>query len=44
VCPFVTSFSSHTSEARDLKIVMYNPYMNGSKATIKIFVILPWSW
>jgi len=35
----VTSFSSHTSEARGLKIGMHNPYMDGSKVTIQIFDI-----
>jgi len=40
-CPFDTSFSSHASEARGLKIGMLNPYMNGSKVNDKIFYILP---
>jgi len=33
----VTSFSSHTSKARGLKIGMHNPYMYGSKVTDQIF-------
>jgi len=39
----VTSFSSNTSEARDLKIGTHNPYMNGSKVTNQIFDIFPGS-
>jgi len=30
-CAAITSFSSHTSGARGLKVGMHNPYMNGSK-------------
>jgi len=37
----VTSFSSHTSEARGLKIGMHIPHMDGSKATVQFFDILP---
>jgi len=33
----VTSFSSHTNEARGLKIGMHNPYMAGSKVINHIF-------
>jgi len=42
--PYVTSFFSHASEARDLKIGMHNPYIDGSKITSQIFDILPRSW
>jgi len=38
---FVTSFSSHTSEARGLKFSMLNPHMDGSKVNDQIFDILP---
>jgi len=34
-----TSFSSHTIEARGLKIDMHNPYIDGSKVTNQFFVI-----
>jgi len=34
----ITSFSSHTSEARGLKIGMHNPYMDGSKVTIQFLI------
>jgi len=44
VCPSVTSSFSHTSKARDLKIGMHNPYVNGSKVTNQIFDIVTWSW
>jgi len=37
----VTSISSHTSEARELKLGMHNSHMDGSKATGQIFSILP---
>jgi len=37
----VTSFSSHTSEARGLKFGMHNPNKDGSKVTNQIFDILP---
>jgi len=40
----VTSFSSHTSEARGLKISMHNSYMDGSKVTDQIFDIFPGGW
>jgi len=40
---FVTSFSSHTIEARGLKFGMHNPYTNASKVTNQIFDILPGS-
>jgi len=40
-CASVTSFSSHTREAKDLKIGMHNPYMDGSKENDKIFGIVP---
>jgi len=40
----ITSFSFHTSEARGLKFGMHNPDIDGSKATIQIFDILPRSW
>jgi len=36
----VTSFSSHTSEARGLKFGMHNRHMDGSKVTDQIFDIL----
>jgi len=36
----VTSFFSHTSGARDLKIGMHIPHMNGSKVRNQIFDIL----
>jgi len=38
--PYVTSFSSNTSEDRGLKIGMHNPYMDGSKVTVQFFDIL----
>jgi len=41
MCLYVTSFFSHTSEARGLKIGMHNPYIDGSKVTIQISDILP---
>jgi len=34
----------HTSEARNLKIGINNPYIDGSKVTDQIFYILPRSW
>jgi len=37
----VTSFSSHNSEARGLKIGMHNPYIDGFKSTDQILDILP---
>jgi len=36
----VISFSSHTSEARGLKLGMHNSHMDGSKVTDQIFDIL----
>jgi len=33
----VTSFSTHTREARGLKFAMHNPHMAGSKVTDQIF-------
>jgi len=41
---FVISFSSHTSEAWGLKIVMHFPHMDGLKFTNQIFDILSRSW
>jgi len=40
-CPYVKSFSYHTSGARGLKISMYIPHIEGLKATLQIFDILP---
>jgi len=39
VHPSATSFSSHTSEARGLKIGIHNSYMIGSKVTNQILYI-----
>jgi len=40
MCVSVSSFSSHTSEARGLKFGRHNPHTDGSKATDHIFDIL----
>jgi len=37
-CLYVISFSSHTSEARGLKIGMHNPCMDGSKVTSRFLI------
>jgi len=39
----VTSFSSHTSKARGLKIGVHNSYMDGSKVTDQLLYTLPGS-
>jgi len=40
-CLSVTSFSSQTSEARDLKMGMHIPQMGGSKVTSQILIFCP---
>jgi len=44
VCASVTSSSSHTIEARGLKIDMHIPHKDGSKVTNHIFDNLSRSW
>jgi len=38
LCPSIISFSSHTSEARGLKIGVHNSYIDGSKVTDQILI------
>jgi len=37
----ITSYSTHTSEARGLKFGMHNPHMDNSKVTDQVVHILP---
>jgi len=39
MCPYATTFSFHTSEARGLKIDRQNPNMDGSKVSLQILDI-----